>query len=157
MSHSPPSVCVPDAALPVPPTRTPDMATLIRALQAIARNTAIAQASLSVILGEPVSQPVFVEHVAVTPDQLEAAFDGQHESQNYWVVLRGREPGLYRTVLAADAQTNGVPNEFQRRRTGLANALAFYRDNHPLNVKKLVEEGSWESVWDVVEAEAPAA
>ncbi|KAJ7039280.1 hypothetical protein C8F04DRAFT_1254985 [Mycena alexandri] len=122
-----------DIALP----KTPEMAALIRHLQTIARLTAAAQANLSTILGgESVLEPTFVEGTPATPDQLAADFAGHEESQSYWVVLRGREPGLR----AANDQTDGVPTQFQQRMPGLTVALALYADHYSQNaVKKLVE------------------
>ncbi|KAJ7020999.1 hypothetical protein C8F04DRAFT_1195908 [Mycena alexandri] len=125
------------AALP----KTPEMAAMIRYLQTIARLTAVAQATLSTILGgQSVLEPTFVEGIAIIPTELAAAFAGHDESQSYWVVLRGREPGLYLTARAANDQTDGVPAQFQQRMPGLAAALALYADHYSQNaVKKLVE------------------
>ncbi|KAJ7639965.1 hypothetical protein DFH06DRAFT_1137971 [Mycena polygramma] len=129
-------------------TDAPELSTLIRSLQAIARSTRLAQNNLSDLLGRSVFEPVFVEHTPATPEEVAAAFASQNEAQSYWVVLRGREPGLYTTVVtdppftsgAANEQTNGVPNQHQLRVTGFAAALAYYTDNHPENVRKWVEE-----------------
>ncbi|KAJ7611085.1 hypothetical protein DFH06DRAFT_1131425 [Mycena polygramma] len=132
--------------LPTPSINAPDsaqeLATLIRALQVISRNGRLAQVTLSQLLGRSVFEPTFVEDIALTPDEVEAAFATQAEAQSYWVVIRGREPGLYTTVVAANDQTNGVPNQLQIRQTGLAAALALYRAHYaePDQVKKLVEE-----------------
>ncbi|KAJ7029111.1 hypothetical protein C8F04DRAFT_1265332 [Mycena alexandri] len=125
------SIGSPTASTPI--ARTPELEGLIRNLRLIARNVAVAQA---------VVPPNFVEATPATPDQLVAAFAGHEEAQSYRVVLRGREPGLYLTVLAASEQIDGVPNQFQQRQTGLQAALAFYAANYPHDVKKLVEEGS---------------
>ena len=39
---------------------------------------------------------------------------------------------------AANEQTDGVPGQFQQRKTGRAEALAFYTAAYPHEVKKLV-------------------
>ncbi|KAJ6527048.1 hypothetical protein B0H19DRAFT_1084105 [Mycena capillaripes] len=111
----------------------PEVATLIRTLQAIARNTHVAQASLSLLLGgqcmfsspqysRPSSHALQLSSSLrslpvppATPAKVAAAWSSHIEAQSYWVVLQGREPGLR----AANNQTNGVPNSaclvFKRR------------------------------------------
>ncbi|KAJ6552336.1 hypothetical protein DFH09DRAFT_1319375 [Mycena vulgaris] len=50
--------------------------------------------------------------------------------ETWYVVIRGREPGLYRTSDEANAQTNGVPNQYRHKKTSRREALAFYRENY---------------------------
>ncbi|KAJ7733634.1 hypothetical protein B0H16DRAFT_1467975 [Mycena metata] len=142
------------AIAPVLP-KTPEASALLRHLQAIARQTALAQANLSILLGgESVVEPTFVEKTPVTPAELAAAFAGHEESQSYWVVLRGREPGLYLTATGANDQTNGVPAQFQQRMPGLALALALYTEYYGQNaVRKLVEEETLEEGPSVLAAD----
>ncbi|KAJ7828192.1 hypothetical protein B0H13DRAFT_2373331 [Mycena leptocephala] len=67
--------------------------------------------------------------VAKTPRQLELAFpDGSGEV--WYVVIRGREPGMYRTSDEANAQTNGVPHQFREKKKTRREALACYRENY---------------------------
>ncbi|KAJ7111196.1 hypothetical protein C8R43DRAFT_1139200 [Mycena crocata] len=92
------------------------------------------------ILGDAVVPvPAFVPGTPVTPADLASSIPEDEDVQSYWVVLRGREPGMYRSVRAAEEQTRGVPNQYQSRKTGRAEALAFYAANHPEHVKKWVE------------------
>ncbi|KAJ7907450.1 hypothetical protein B0H13DRAFT_2502112 [Mycena leptocephala] len=112
---------------------------LIRSLQLIARNTRLAQSSLSVLLGgRSVFEPTYIEGVPATPEEVWQAWRAHPQAQSYWVVLRGREPGLYTTVAAANLQTDGIPHQFQQCHTGLDAALDFYGSNYPDNVKKFV-------------------
>ncbi|KAJ6523786.1 hypothetical protein DFH09DRAFT_1096457 [Mycena vulgaris] len=115
-----------------------DVATL---MQTIARAAVEAQACLITILAATsfVPVPSFVAGTPVTPAALAAAIPVDTEVENYWVVLRGREPGVYLTVHAANMQTNGVPGQFQQRKSGRAEALAFYAVNYPDHVRKWVQ------------------
>ncbi|KAJ7434295.1 hypothetical protein FB451DRAFT_1195496 [Mycena latifolia] len=64
-----------------------------------------------------------------TPADLEREFpDGSGEV--WYVVIRGWEPGMYRTAGEATALTNGVPHQFHRKKTSRREALLFYRDNY---------------------------
>ncbi|KAJ7079809.1 hypothetical protein B0H15DRAFT_953896 [Mycena belliarum] len=127
-----------------PPTNatTPqtEMAALAAKLQTMSQIASEAQALLtSVLLSTSfVPVPSFVAGIPATPDALAAAFPAAQAVQNYWVVLRGREPGLYLTVTAANAQTSGVPNQYMAKKNGRDEALAFYLANYPAHVKKWV-------------------
>ncbi|KAJ7907804.1 hypothetical protein B0H13DRAFT_2332017 [Mycena leptocephala] len=83
--------------------------------------------------------PVFVRGVAKTPAQLEAAFP-EGSGETWYVVIRGREPGMYRTADEADAVCNGVPNQLKRKKTSRREAIAWYRSHYlaapPNNVQK---------------------
>ncbi|KAJ7710787.1 hypothetical protein B0H17DRAFT_1123896 [Mycena rosella] len=75
-----------------------------------------------------------------TPAELAGATPlEEDEATPFWVVLRGRQPGLYRNFTAAQQQTNGVPHNQQNRKVGRTEALTFYAANHPLHVKKWIE------------------
>ncbi|KAJ6523894.1 hypothetical protein DFH09DRAFT_1329759 [Mycena vulgaris] len=110
-------------------------------MQTIARAAIEAQARLITILAATsfVPVPSFTAGTPATPTALAAATPVDAEVENYWVVLRGREPGLYLTVHAANTQTNGVPGQFQQRKNGRAEALAFYAANYPDHVRKWIQ------------------
>ncbi|KAJ7073329.1 hypothetical protein B0H15DRAFT_806842 [Mycena belliarum] len=142
------------SSTPTPPSAvTPqtEMLALAAQLQAIAQATAQAQALLTnVVLANTagiVPVPSFVAGDAITPEDLAASIPEDADQQFYWVVLRGREPGLYRTVHAANQQTHRVPGQCMARKTGRAEALAFYAANYPERVQK----------WVPVPAPVPAA
>ncbi|KAJ7101229.1 hypothetical protein B0H15DRAFT_796072 [Mycena belliarum] len=124
---------------------TPQMevAALAAQLKSIALAVVQAQAHLTeIVLGTTfVPVPSFVEGVAPTPQELAAAFPAHEDSatQAFYVVLRGRDPGLYLSAGAAEAQTKGVPNQKMFRKTGRDEALAFYAANYPLHIKKWVQ------------------
>ncbi|KAJ7260165.1 hypothetical protein C8J57DRAFT_1514872 [Mycena rebaudengoi] len=64
----------------------------------------------------------------LTPDEMEAKIPpGVGENQTWYVVLRGRNPGLYPSYLDSDAQVLGVPNQFRQKKCGRTEALTFYR------------------------------
>ncbi|KAJ7471713.1 hypothetical protein B0H11DRAFT_2225399 [Mycena galericulata] len=136
------------------PSSSTELAALISSLQTMAHAAVDSQTQLSRALlgrlieaGHVVPVPSFVEGVPATPAEVAATTPVDQEAQTYWVVLRGREPGLYRTVRAANDQTHGVPGQFQQRKSGRDEALAFYTANYPANVKK----------WVPIEAPVPAA
>ncbi|KAJ7136893.1 hypothetical protein C8R44DRAFT_728838 [Mycena epipterygia] len=117
-----------------------ELAALAAHLQTIADASVKAQALLTnVLLGFTfVRVPSFVAGIPITPAQLAAATPVDEEVQHYWVVLRGLEPGLYRTDAAATTQTKGVPRSFQQRKAGRDEALAFYAANYPNSINKWV-------------------
>ncbi|KAJ7067698.1 hypothetical protein B0H15DRAFT_958224 [Mycena belliarum] len=140
------------SSTPTPPSAvTPqtEMLALAAQLQAIAQATAQAQALLTnvVLANSIVPVPSFVAGDAITPEALAASIPEDADQQFYWVVLRGREPGLYCTVHAANQQTHRVPGQCMARKTGRAEALAFYAANYPERVQK----------WVPVPAPVPAA
>ncbi len=47
---------------------------------------------------------------------------------------------MFQSSTEANAQTTGIPGNFQAKHTGFASALQYYRDNYPTNVKKFVED-----------------
>ncbi|KAJ6498606.1 hypothetical protein DFH09DRAFT_1103140 [Mycena vulgaris] len=64
-----------------------------------------------------------------TPAEVERQYP-EGSGETWYVVIRGREPGLYRTSDEANAQTNGVPNQYRHKKTSRREALAFYRENY---------------------------
>ncbi|KAJ7280888.1 hypothetical protein C8J57DRAFT_106991 [Mycena rebaudengoi] len=78
----------------------------------------------------PPSSPTFVEGVAMTPTVLEADHPlgaDDDETRCWHVVTVGRDPGLYSSVTESDTQVLGYPSGNRRKKTGLAEALAYYR------------------------------
>ncbi|KAJ7114638.1 hypothetical protein C8R43DRAFT_1138297 [Mycena crocata] len=78
-----------------------------------------------------VAAPLFIEGVARTPAQLEAAFPPGHGDKLQWyVVCIGREPGLYATSDESERQVNGIPRQFRIRKGSRVEALNFYRERY---------------------------
>ncbi|KAJ7914613.1 hypothetical protein B0H13DRAFT_1872865 [Mycena leptocephala] len=88
------------------------------------------QAKLSSALNKPAASSInWVRGVPKTPLQMERAFpDGSGEV--WYVVIRGREPGMYRPYDEANAQTDGVPHQFREKKKTRRDALACYRENY---------------------------
>ncbi|KAJ7795856.1 hypothetical protein B0H14DRAFT_2620472 [Mycena olivaceomarginata] len=74
-----------------------------------------------------------------SPDEIAAGFVDQKRAEAYWVVLSGREPGLYTTSDEANEQTSRVPHQQQQRVVGFEAALAVYTVHYPQDTKKWVE------------------
>ncbi|KAJ6547987.1 hypothetical protein DFH09DRAFT_1087450 [Mycena vulgaris] len=75
--------------------------------------------------------PQFMHGTARTPDQMDALFPpGVGDHQLWYVVIVGREPGLYNSSVAADAEVNGVPGQFRQKKASRVEALAFYRNRY---------------------------
>ncbi|KAJ6493967.1 hypothetical protein C8R47DRAFT_1213653 [Mycena vitilis] len=75
------------------------------------------------------SSTTWIRGVPKTPADLDRAFpDGSGET--WYVVIRGREPGLCRTSEEANALTDGVPHQFRRKKTSRREALDFYREHY---------------------------
>ncbi|KAJ6479432.1 hypothetical protein C8R47DRAFT_1218990 [Mycena vitilis] len=76
-----------------------------------------------------------------TPAQVAAEYaDEADGTRPWWVVYVGREPGVYTTSEAADAQTKGCPGQQQRRRESKSEALALYARHYDEDqVRKWVE------------------
>ncbi|KAJ6517578.1 hypothetical protein DFH09DRAFT_1098968 [Mycena vulgaris] len=75
--------------------------------------------------------PQFMHGTARTPDQMDALFPpGLGDHQHWYVVIVGREPGLYNSSVAADAEVNGVPGQFRQKKASRVEALAFYRNRY---------------------------
>ncbi|KAJ7760769.1 hypothetical protein B0H14DRAFT_3511051 [Mycena olivaceomarginata] len=123
---------------------SPELETLIHSLQVIGRQVRLAQGSLSQLLsGRSV---VAVEHHFVpgtpaTPQEIAAAFANPKDSRE---LLGGHMRQGTRPLHQFDAkdQTNGVPNQHQLCCSNFNDALDYYANNYPHNVKKLVEVAS---------------
>ncbi|KAJ7122453.1 hypothetical protein C8R44DRAFT_876744 [Mycena epipterygia] len=86
--------------------------------------------------------PLFVHCTPKTPGELQDAFP-PGSGEIWYVVIIGREPGMYRTSTEANDQCNGVPNQFKEKRKSRREALAWYAECyfHPSGdgVQKWVE------------------
>ncbi|KAJ7440760.1 hypothetical protein FB451DRAFT_1415002 [Mycena latifolia] len=88
------------------------------------------QAKLPAVLAlHTASTTTWVRAPAKTPAELERAFP-EGSGEVWYVVIRGKEPGMYRTAAEATALTSGVPHQFHRKKTSRREALLFYRDNY---------------------------
>ncbi|KAJ6484287.1 hypothetical protein DFH09DRAFT_1106604 [Mycena vulgaris] len=118
----------------------PTPSAMVEQLQNIVTAASEAQACLTniILANSVVPVPSFVAGTPLTPAELAAVTPEAPPIENYWVVLRGREPGLYLTAAAANDQTKGVPSQYQRRKSGRAEALAFYAANYPDHIRKWV-------------------
>ncbi|KAJ7081792.1 hypothetical protein B0H15DRAFT_952814 [Mycena belliarum] len=68
-----------------------------------------------------------------SPTEVEADFP-EGSGEVWYVVIRGREPGLYRTADEANAQTKAVPHQFSQKKTSRREATLFYRDNYVASI-----------------------
>ncbi|KAJ7133263.1 hypothetical protein C8R44DRAFT_870673 [Mycena epipterygia] len=102
-------------------------------------NAAIAAGLASLV---PASGPVWVRGVALTPDQLEAAYpEGTGDDLAYHIVTIGRDPGLYASVPESNYQVLGVPNSKRLKKSSRMEALAYYRAKYAQQeVEKWVPE-----------------
>ncbi|KAF7336552.1 hypothetical protein MSAN_02287400 [Mycena sanguinolenta] len=91
------------------------------------------QAKLPLALAKQASSTTWIRGVPKTPLQMETAFQDVG-GELWYVVIRGREPGLYRTPDEANAQTDGVPHQFREKRKTRREALAFYRESYAAGI-----------------------
>ncbi|KAK6971786.1 hypothetical protein R3P38DRAFT_3241886 [Favolaschia claudopus] len=70
--------------------------------------------------------PLFVRGIPQTPAEVERTHP-PGSGETWYVVIRGREPGLYGTALDADHQCNGIPRQYKIKKTTRADALLLYR------------------------------
>ncbi|KAJ7282326.1 hypothetical protein C8J57DRAFT_1218550 [Mycena rebaudengoi] len=73
----------------------------------------------------------YIQGVPLTPDEVEVAHALSVELQPYYVVIVGREPGIYASSQAANAQTDGVPRQRQQKQATRTLALGAYRTLFP--------------------------
>ncbi|KAJ7157658.1 hypothetical protein C8R43DRAFT_949021 [Mycena crocata] len=74
---------------------------------------------------------VWIEVKARTPDQVDAAHPpGTSDDLTYHVVIAGREPGIYASVVQADYQVHGVPGSQRSKQRGRKASLLYYRYMH---------------------------
>ncbi|KAJ6548274.1 hypothetical protein B0H10DRAFT_2101155 [Mycena sp. CBHHK59/15] len=101
----------------------------------------VVRAQVDAAIAEHTPATAFYEETAPTPDQLEAQFPpGRGDSQAWYVVCTGRQPGLYASADEADEQVSGVPHQHRRKLTGRGPALAYYRQLYELGqVMRLTE------------------
>ncbi|KAK7055698.1 hypothetical protein R3P38DRAFT_3170372 [Favolaschia claudopus] len=70
--------------------------------------------------------PLFVRGIPKTPAELER--DHPPGSGEVWyVVILGREPGLYAKAADADYQCNGIPHQYKVKKTSRTDAISCYR------------------------------
>ncbi|KAK6988884.1 hypothetical protein R3P38DRAFT_3228220 [Favolaschia claudopus] len=73
--------------------------------------------------------PLFVRGIPATPAYVERHHP-PGSGEVWYVVIRGREPGLYGTALEADHQCNGIPRQFKIKKTSRVDALNLYRSEY---------------------------
>ncbi|KAJ6478363.1 hypothetical protein C8R45DRAFT_934132 [Mycena sanguinolenta] len=78
------------------------------------------------------SSTTWIWGIAKTPLRMEITF-AEGGGEVWYVVIRGREPGLYRTPQDANAQTDGVPHQFREKKSR-CEALASYRENYAAGI-----------------------
>ncbi|KAJ7847560.1 hypothetical protein B0H13DRAFT_2362432 [Mycena leptocephala] len=85
---------------------------------------AAAAAGIAAPITPAVASPTWVQLVALTPDQLDAAHPtGNLDDIAYHVVTIGRDPGLYTGTTESDYQVLGVPDGKRRRIVGVQRHL----------------------------------
>ncbi|KAJ7314863.1 hypothetical protein DFH08DRAFT_972592 [Mycena albidolilacea] len=72
------------------------------------------------------ADPVWVRGVPKTPAEIVAQYP-EGSGETWYVVIRGREPGFYRTSAEADTVCNGVPNQLKEKKKSRRDAIAWYR------------------------------
>ncbi|KAJ7218323.1 hypothetical protein C8J57DRAFT_1537488 [Mycena rebaudengoi] len=115
-------------------TPSQDRSAVINQVESLAALTIHVQANLNrVLVGQfvnamvhPARATAYLQGTPFMPSQLEAAHAGSPEDQPWYVVLVGHEPGIYPSPSAANAQTDGIPNQRQLRQSTRTLALAAY-------------------------------
>ncbi|KAJ7791910.1 hypothetical protein B0H14DRAFT_2624562 [Mycena olivaceomarginata] len=124
-------------------TRTAQVIT--RTAEDVARTVQDLQVCIPILLDRQnereAADGIWVRATAKFPTQVAADHANASDGQRVWyVVYVGREPGLYDTVEAADAQIKGCPGQQYRRKTGKREAIDYYRAKWEANeVAKWVE------------------
>ncbi|KAJ7095999.1 hypothetical protein C8R43DRAFT_964418 [Mycena crocata] len=112
---------------------TVDIQTRLPAVVALSSDAAAAAATAAALTAHTTAITAaaaacnFVRRTPKTPAELTAAFP-EGSGEVWYVVLIGREPGLYRTSTEADKLCNGVPGQEKAKKKSLREALAWYRD-----------------------------
>ncbi|KAJ7277779.1 hypothetical protein C8J57DRAFT_1503618 [Mycena rebaudengoi] len=89
------------------------------------------KAEIDAALGDENTDNLWVAGSPLAPDELEAIFPpGVGDTQTWYVVLRGQNPGLYPSYNDCDEQVRGVPKQFRQKKSGRLEALAFYRRHY---------------------------
>ncbi|KAK7063355.1 hypothetical protein R3P38DRAFT_3164360 [Favolaschia claudopus] len=78
------------------------------------------------IVDDDPAGPLFVRGIPKTPAELERDHP-PGSGETWYVVILGREPGMYATALEADHQCNGVPHQFKVKKTSRQDAFDLYR------------------------------
>ncbi|KAF8144861.1 hypothetical protein K438DRAFT_1992423 [Mycena galopus ATCC 62051] len=73
--------------------------------------------------------PLWQRGIPKTPAQLEALYP-EGSGETWYVVIIGREPGMYRTAREADNVSNGVPNQLKQKKTSRRDAITWYREQY---------------------------
>ncbi|KAJ7463444.1 hypothetical protein B0H11DRAFT_2240919 [Mycena galericulata] len=94
----------------------------------VAASTAATAAAASTEAAAAAS-PLLVHQAARTPTALEAAFP-EGSGEVWYVIIIGREPGMYRTAAEADSLCNGIPNQLKAKKTSRREALAWYHERY---------------------------
>ncbi|KAJ7722775.1 hypothetical protein B0H14DRAFT_3479322 [Mycena olivaceomarginata] len=98
-----------------------------RAATAAAQAAQAAQAEATATDPAPdAADPLWVRGTPKTPAQLELQYP-EGSGETWYVVICGREPGMYRTAAEADSNCNKVPNQLKAKKTSRLEALAWYR------------------------------
>ncbi|KAJ7694391.1 hypothetical protein B0H17DRAFT_1132024 [Mycena rosella] len=75
--------------------------------------------------------PLLLHGLPKTPPEMADMFPpGVGDFQSWYVVIVGREPGLYGSAVEADAQVNGIPGQFRQKKTSRREALDFYWERY---------------------------
>ncbi|KAJ7826184.1 hypothetical protein B0H14DRAFT_3467815 [Mycena olivaceomarginata] len=102
----------------------------------IANEVARASAATSPASG---AGPLWLGGVSRTPAELEAAHP-EGTGEIWYVVVCGREPGMYHSPDEANHLCNGVPGNHKQRKKSRREALAWYREEYERgNVQKWTE------------------
>ncbi|KAF8140685.1 hypothetical protein K438DRAFT_1995753 [Mycena galopus ATCC 62051] len=95
----------------------------------VAAEVVHARASATAAATAAAASPLWVRGVPLTPTELEQRHP-EGSGETWYVVICGREPGLYRTSAEADAACNGVPHQVKAKKTSRREALAWYRQEY---------------------------
>ncbi|KAJ7822657.1 hypothetical protein B0H14DRAFT_3470636 [Mycena olivaceomarginata] len=89
--------------------------------------TALAEAAATAAASAAVAaDPLWVRGVPQTPAAIEAQYP-EGSGETWYVVIRGREPGFYRTAAEADRVCDGVPNQLKEKKKSRRDAVGLYR------------------------------
>ncbi|KAK6981484.1 hypothetical protein R3P38DRAFT_3185448 [Favolaschia claudopus] len=123
---APPPPATPLSAIPaatIPAAATPNPTATI---PAAATPNAVAPTPTPDPTADDPAGPLFVRGIPKTPAELER--DHPPGSGEVWyVVILGREPGLYAKAADADYQCNGIPHQYKVKKTSRTDAISFYR------------------------------
>ncbi|KAJ7846747.1 hypothetical protein B0H14DRAFT_3454234 [Mycena olivaceomarginata] len=90
----------------------------------VALEAAAARASATAAAAQ--ASPVWVRGIPKTPAELELQYP-EGSGETWYVVICGREPGMYHTAKEANDNCDGVPNQLKQKKTSRLEALAWYR------------------------------